>query len=303
MKKTFKLALLMAVAALTVVSCGKSDLKGFKKTADGLHYKFIEKHKDAQQVKEGDLLIVNMTLRLNDSVIYSNKGEEPQRWAQVKEGMFKGDLTEGLLMMHLGDKAIFAVEADSLAQFFQMPPFYTPGNGDKMYWEIDLAGIISEDELAQEQANYMANMEKAKVEEPELIAKYVADNNITAKPNKDGLYVIVKKKGTGAKVAAGKNVRINYTGRLLDGKVFDTSIEGIAQEAGIYDARRPYQPLSYIVGQTSLIDGWTAGVMGQPEGSSITLIVPSGLAYGPHGNGPIEPYTPLVFDLDIVSVE
>ena len=53
-----------------------------------------------------------------------------------------------------------------------------------------------------------------------------------------------------------------------------------------------------------MIKGWEEGVMGQPAGSEITLIIPSELAYGARGAGmDIMPYSPLTFDLTIVSVE
>ena len=53
-----------------------------------------------------------------------------------------------------------------------------------------------------------------------------------------------------------------------------------------------------------LIHGWEEGVMGQPEGSQLQLIIPSALGYGSQGAGQmIPPYSTLVFDLDIVSVK
>ena len=67
---------------------------------------------------------------------------------------------------------------------------------------------------------------------------------------------------------------------------------------------REYKPYEYVVGGQSMIKGWEEGVMGQPAGSEITLIIPSELAYGARGAGmDIMPYSPLTFDLTIVSVE
>ena len=68
-------------------------------------------------------------------------------------------------------------------------------------------------------------------------------------------------------------------------------------------ANRTYEPLTYVVGQMSLIRGWEEGIMGQPAGSKLQLLIPSNMAYGPQRAGNIPPYSPLVFDLDIVSVE
>ena len=130
------------------------------------------------------------------------------------------------------------------------------------------------------------------------------ENGITAKPNADGVYIIVKKKGTGAKVATGKEVSVNYTGRLLDGTMFDTSVEGDARSGEIYNKDRKYEPMTYVVGRDRLIPGWEQGVMGQPAGTVLQLVIPSAQAYGPRGAGNmIPPYSPLVFDIEIVSVK
>ena len=97
---------------------------------------------------------------------------------------------------------------------------------------------------------------------------------------------------------------IDYTGRLLDGTIFDSSREADAREAGKYDERRPYEPMTYKVGAQPLIKGWDEGVKGMPEGTELTLIMPSKLAYGERGAGmDILPYSPLVFDITIVSVK
>lgn len=210
-------------------------------------------------------------------------------------------------MMHVGDKAIFKVPADSMAKFMQsnqMPPKYQSGTNQYFYYEISLMDIVTKEELEQEYANMMEEAKQRQEEEPALIAKYIADNKITAKPTKSGLYIIVNKKGTGAKVAPGKKVSVNYTGRLLDGTLFDSSREAEAREAGKYLEGREYGPLTYTVGSQPMIPGWEEGIMGQPAGSDITLIIPSELAYGARRAGKdILPYTPLTFNLTIESVE
>ena len=304
MKKFLSFAILATTCAVLFTACNKNN---FKKTENGLLYKFETTVADGEQPNVGDLLVGELILRLENDTLFSNMGH-PDRIFQVAEiPMFKGDIQEGLLMMHKGDKAIFKIPADSIANFMQpnqMPQGYQSGKGQFFYYEITLNDIVTKDELAQEQANFMEEMEQRKNDEPAAIQKYLADNNITAKPTKSGLYVIVNKKGTGAKVATGKKVAIDYTGRLLDGTLFDTSREADAKAANKYMEGREYKPLEYVVGGAqSMIKGWEEGVMGQPAGSEITLIIPSELAYGARGAMEIMPYSPLTFDLTIVSVE
>lgn len=306
MKKTLKIAAILVAGATLMTACHKSDLPGFKKTQSGLHYKFEQQNKDSLQVQNGDVLVCEVVMTMDTVEMFNNTGN-PQRMFKVAEPMFQGDLPEGLLMMHKGDVATFAIEADSLAKFFgpqQMPPFFKEGQGMKLFYKVTLNDIVSAEEIAQEQANYVAAMDARKDEEPAAIAQFIADNNITAKPDADGLYVIVKKQGNGPKVAPGKEVKINYTGRLLDGRVFDTSKEDVAKEAGLYNPNRSYEPLAYKVGQMGLIKGWENGVMGKAQGTVLQLVIPSALGYGAQGaNDLILPYTPLTFDIEILEVK
>lgn len=300
MKKVFKFFAFSVAVVAMLSSCNKG---GWKTTDDGLGYKFIETNKDAQQVQMGDVLVGTCVLKLNDSILFSV--DQPDRMMMVNPAAFKGDLTDGLLMMHLGDKAIFSIWADSVQKLgFQFPPYYKEGTGMKLYYEINLTDIITQEEIAQEQALYMENMQQLNNAERDTLAAYVEQNNINATPDEDGLYIIVNKKGKGKNVEIGRDVAINYTGRLLNGKVFDSSIESVAKSNDIYDPQRQYAPLSYTVGRMSLIRGWEKGVINQPEGSKLTLIIPSWLGYGPQGSGDrIPPNSSLIFDIEIVSVK
>ncbi len=279
----------------------------FKQTENGLLYRFETQNSEGAQPQAGDLLVGELILRIENDTLFNNTGN-PDRIFQVAEApMFKGDIVEGLHMMHVGDKAIFKIPADSIGNFMmesQMPPQYKKGSGQYFYYEITLHELVTKDELAQEQANFIEEMNLRKENEPATLAEYITKNNITAKPTKSGLYIIVNKKGDGPKVATGKKVSVNYTGRLLDGTLFDTSREADAREAKKYQEGREYGPMTYTVGSQPMIKGWEEGVMGQPAGSDITLVMPSELAYGARGAGrDILPYSPLVFNLTIESVE
>ena len=85
--------------------------------------------------------------------------------------------------------------------------------------------------------------------------------------------------------------------------MFDTSVESVDKESGLYNPQRPYSPLTYTVGQMSLIQGWEEGIINQPGGTKLTVIMPSSMGYGPQAVGDIPANSPLVFDIDIVSVK
>lgn len=85
--------------------------------------------------------------------------------------------------------------------------------------------------------------------------------------------------GTGT-VKSGDTVQVDYTGKLEDGTVFDTSIEETAKEAGIYNAQREYAPLTVMVGSGQVIEGFEEGLIGMKEGEEKTLNIPPEKAYG-----------------------
>ena len=304
MKKSIKMAALFVAAATMMVACN-GDKEGFKKTDNGLYYRFDKQNKDGQQVQEGDVLVGELTIRFDTTTIFTNKGEA-RRIAQATPN-YEIKTGEGLLMMHVGDVATFAMDADTAAKYVDpnlMPANYKEGTGQKLYYEISLQDIVSREEMEQERLNFNNSMDERMKSEPDDIAAYIKDNNITAKPTADGLYVIVKKRGNGPKVATGKEISVNYTGRLLDGTIFDSSVESDARQGNVYNPQRPYEPMTYVVGRDKLIEGWEQGVMGQPEGTVLQLVIPSALAYGPRQmSAVILPYSPLVFDIEIVSVK
>lgn len=105
-----------------------------------------------------------------------------------------------------------------------------------------------------------------------------------------GLKYIIVLKANGSPAVKGKAVEVHYTGRLIDGKVFDSSIE-----------RK--EPIEFILGQGQVIRGWDEGIGLMTIGDKYQLIIPSNLAYGEKGAGDvIPPGATLIFDVELVSV-
>lgn len=115
-------------------------------------------------------------------------------------------------------------------------------------------------------------------------------------------------------IASGKKYKLNYTGRLLNGQVFDTSIEKVAKDNGIYNSSRTYAPVTITTadsyenyaldGSTSIVDGFKGALsMMKYVGEQGIVLFTSSLGYSSSGSGKnIPPYAPLRFDLEIVSL-
>ena len=130
------------------------------------------------------------------------------------------------------------------------------------------------------------NTDKFKQDGETYVAKYVATGG--TKSDKGFAYKILKE-GTGAKPKATDTVKVHYHGTLIDGKVFDSSVER-GKEVSF--------PLNRV------IKCWTEGMQLVGVGGKIQLVCPSELAYGDHGAPPKIPGgSTLVFDVELFSIE
>ncbi len=314
MKISFTKAMIAtaAVVVVTFSACKNSPYPGYDSTETGLHYQFFTQNESAVKPVEGDVVRLVMSYKNSkDSVLFDSKVGNPSGANfiefPIQKSTFKGSFEEALSMMGVGDSASFIISADSvyLTTFKAptLPPYIEKGS--MLTFNVKLEKVTTKAEAQAEQTKKMEEqkvmMEMRKNEESKIFAKYLEDNKITAKPTASGLYYVESKKGNGKKPAAGNIVKVNYTGRLLDGTIFDTSDEATAKTAGTYDANRPYEPLEFPVGQGQVIPGWDEGILLMSTGSKGQLIIPSTIAYGAQGGGPIPPYSPLVFDVELVS--
>lgn len=130
---------------------------------------------------------------------------------------------------------------------------------------------------------------KAKINEEAGIA-YLAKNKerkeVLTTPS--GLQYEVIKEGNGKQPTANDSVTVHYTGRLIDGTVFDSSVDR-------------GEPATF--GVTQVIPGWVEALQMMKEGTQWRLYIPSALAYGPNGAGNvIGPNETLIFDVELIKV-
>ncbi len=288
-----KKIIFIALAALMFAACSK--YPGYDKSDTGLYYKFFTENENAKKPEIGDVVTIEMTYKLKDSVIFTSKDMEMPSRLQIVKPLYDGDIIEGITMMGVGDSASFMISADS---FFvknvglkELPKFIK--KGDMLTFNVKLVSLQSKEEYQKEKAlqleKYNAMVEVRKSGETDSIKTYLLANKYTVKPTATGMYYIETLKGAGTKATTGSTVTVNYTGKFLNGTVFDSSVGK--------------DPISFVLGNKEVIPGWEEGIALMKKGGKAVFVIPSNLAYGPNGAGSlILPYTPLTFDVELVDV-
>ncbi|MCW3101999.1 MAG: Peptidylprolyl isomerase [Bacteroidetes bacterium] len=304
-----KLALAAVGTVVAFTACEKSDHPGYDKSETGLYSKFYTHDEKGVIPKEGDVMQVMLAVKTDkDSVLFDSKDPKVNRQGApyvefpLMKSEFGGSFEEALSTMAVGDSASFMVSIDSMYKGKEIPPFLKKGS--MLVYDVKLQKITTKEVVEKERQKQMEEqqimMETRKNEEGKVLAKYLEDNKITVKPTESGLYFIEKTKGKGQHPKDGEKVMVNYTGRLLDGTVFDTNSKEEAQKANIFDERRPYEPVEFTVG--GLVPGMNEALKMMSPGSKATIVLPSSLAYGERGGGPIPPYSPMVFEVEVLSI-
>lgn len=106
---------------------------------------------------------------------------------------------------------------------------------------------------------------------------------------KSGLFHLIENKGNNDFPSIGSTVSVHYTGKLVDGTIFDSSYQR-------------NNPISFVLGKGQVIEGWDEGLLKMAKGGSGKFVIPSNLAYGENGaGGIIPPNSTLIFDLELVD--
>jgi FKBP-type peptidyl-prolyl cis-trans isomerase FkpA len=281
----------LVILALFVSSCkpGKD-----KRTASGMKY-ILHEDKEGRKPVKGDYVTVTMLYTdAKDSVLYDSRiGNKPVRF-QLRKSPFVGSMEEGLMELSVGDSATLFVSADSMHEkVLSKEPGNTmkkPKRGSFLKFHIKLLRVQTYNEAELEMAVNESQLERA---EEKALEYYQKEKNISSSPEQEGYYIIRQTESKGEPIDSGTTVQINYTGRFLNGNVFNSSAD---------------KPYTFTVGNGEVIKGWDLAFTKLKSGDKVTLIVPSKLAYGKEGiknqNNTtyiVPPFTTLIFDIEILS--
>jgi len=236
----------------------------------GPGYAFKDEITDAKFDKAGILAMANSGPKTNGSQFFITHKDTP--WLNGKHTIF-GYVT-------VGQEIVNAIAQDDLINKITI---------------VRKGAEATKFDAAKTFATYFANKaqeealqaEKENAERAVACAsalKEFANGTTTA----SGLKYIVLKEGTGPKPTATSNVKVHYTGNLVSGKVFDSSVQR-------------GEPIDF--GLNQVIKGWTEGLQLMPEGSKYKFYIPYNLAYGDRAMGDVIPSkSDLIFEVELLKI-
>jgi len=175
-----------------------------------------------------------------------------------------------------------AAELDTLLKGFR-----NAAEGKDSPYELEKIGPLMDDFMQKKQAAYVAKLKtKNLAVNTDFFNKLKENKNIVELPS--GLRYEIVAPGSGPSPKATETVRVHYTGKLIDGTEFDSSV-------------KRGEPAEFPLDQ--VIAGWTEGIQKMNKGGKIKLYVPPHLAYGDDGRPGIPPGSTLVFDVELLDIK
>lgn len=267
----------------------------FEVTAEGIHY-VMDAEVEGPKPQEGEYVRVHYTGTLLDGTQFDSSRDRDQPFVfQVGGQQVIPGWDLGLQLFSVGQKGTLYLPPE-LAYGARGAGDAIPPNAS-LAFEIELLEILDEaayqahqvEEEKQQRAAIEAFIEQQMKIDLEIIANYKKSTGLFFRHTDSGLHYLVEKEGTGPQPQAGQEVHVHYTGKLLNGQVFDSSLQR-------------GQPIAFPIGTGRVIPGWDEGIALFREGGKGTLLIPSIMAYGPRDMGAIPPNSILLFDIELVKV-
>ena len=287
MKRHCFLFSMVCLSAMMLLTACDQKFPGYKKTADGLYYKFHSQNPTATKPQLTDFLKVNMACYLHDSLYYDWQGTQRDVFTQLQKPVFPGDLLEAYAMMHLGDSASFYVKADSIAiRYYGIDPDSVGLKpGDYFRYEVKLLDVQTVEQLKAEADQAMLIL---KADSEKAFLDYIDANHITDH-TATGLFYKKLVTTKGKTPQTGQIAQIKYVVSYLDGTLLGTS-----DELGAY-----YEvPL----GQHKVLRVLEEGIGLMRVGEKARFVLPYTLAYGEKAYQNIPAYSNLIFDVELLNI-
>ena len=289
MKKLFFGAMMMAIAATTFVGCGNSTPKAdLKNEVDTFSYAMGMAQTQGLKEYLSDRLQIDTAYMddfikgLNDGANAGDDKKKAAYYAGIQIGQqISNQMVKGINHEVFGEDSTKTI---SLKNF--MAGFITGTTGKK--------GLMTVEQAAQTAQTKMMTIKAKAMEKEYGPNKEAGEKFLAANKKKPGVVTLpsgvqykVIKEGNGPMPKDTSMVKVNYEGKTIDGKVFDSSYK----RGQAVDLRA-----------NQVIKGWTEALTHMPAGSVWEVYIPQQLAYGDRDQGQIKPFSTLIFKIELISV-
>ena len=285
MKKTIPVLLLIILWACS----DSSPYPGYSKGRQGVYYHLETLGESRKKAHYGDYITADIQYRtISDSVFF-----EGRRKLALTKSDARGSIEACFRMLAEGESATFIISAQ---EFFsktlttELPAFLLPGDPMKIY--LNILEIQSVEEYEKEKEAFLNWIEDFGEYEKVVLQQFLQEEKLEVNPTGSGLYHLLLRNGNGKKIMKGDTITVNYEGRFLNGKFFDSTI-------------RRKQPFQFVYGtEWQVVPGLDEGIGMMTEGEKSLFILPSDLAFGTQGSstGIIPPFTSLIFEVEILKI-
>jgi FKBP-type peptidyl-prolyl cis-trans isomerase len=278
-RKFVRCNLSLVIIAMTIflTHCkDSSKYPGYTEAEPGIYYKLHIPGESGKKAKEEDFYEVRMQNKYNGKIFFDSEFQN----------------ASGTMLMQSSASRYFSVLGEGDSATFLLPggDLSLPGMPDTGMVEMNvkIIRILGADEVQK-----LEKTADPDLDEQVMIRRYLVKNQLGAKADSTGVYYISVKEGTGIHPSYGKTVNVIYSGKLLNGKPIDGNAD-----AGV--------PFSFPYGaEGQVIPGIAKALSYMKPGGKAKIILPSPLAFGVNGSstGIVPPHTPVIYELELVSVE
>ena len=288
MKRHSLFVTLICLTAMAFLTACNQKYPGYKRTSDGLYYRFHKQNQAAAQPQLTDFMKLDVACYLHDSLYYDWTESGSDVYMQLSDPHFKGDLQSALAMMHVGDSASFFIKADSIAIHYydQDPASVGLKADDDFRYEVKLIELMTQEAF---QKNVEAMKQGMMNESNARFAEYIKAEGIDVEPFSSGIYLVTTEKGKGRCPVKGEKVELDFEAFLLDGQSIGSTF---GQD----------EKFTFVLGEGYVIPGWEEIVPKMHLGERVRAYIPFEMAYGEHSVPGIPSYANLVYDIKLLKI-
>lgn len=303
-----KMSFALLMVSLAVISCKQGGT--FKKGKDGLEYKIISNGK-GPTIKQGDFMQIHVgqyyATGKKDSLLSDSRTSTGPLMEKMDSSTVPKSYLEILSQLRDKDSLVIRILTDSA--FGKTPQGIPPGfkKGHYLTTTVKVLNIFNNQASADsarmaemkitQARDSIKNLEQLQKDD-KVLQDYFAKNNIKAVKAPRGTYVEIIQPGTGDNIDTSVVVSTNYTGRTMDGHMFDSNTDPSKEHVEPFNVN---MTTDRSLGG-SVILGWTDGLKLLNKGAKAKFYIPSSLAYGPREMQEIPANSILIFDIEVLDV-